>query len=442
MAADFQQSLKHLLARWRVQLTNPVGKMSLDDVIHPNEFPAIDTILASHAFERTPTLKRLLVFLWEHRGKDFSEYSIATEGLGRRPDFDPRTDATVRVEVSRLRLRLKYFYETEGVTTLVRVRIPKGSHNLEVFRTEATTSADGAPNAAARLSPGMWLRLMFLATCCCITLLAVKYHLETKKASANGTLSTTQVAPLPHFWQEFLANGKPSLIMLSTPTFFYWESGPISRDPDVNDFLEWRKSPSLVKIAREFGPPTLMETYTVAEDTRGSLRLASFLEMHNLPVSVAITKDVPDDTLERENIIVMATWSTLRAFERRLGELGASSDFYMKPGGECVENRRPQKGEPEQFCYQAESATRSICPAVLALLPGRGRDTRVVLLNSWYTMALANFITSRTELDQLDAMWKARGYPRYFTAVVDLEMSGNQCLRSWPVALHSAVGSR
>src|SRR5689334_15430825 len=58
--------------------------------------------LVSRLLEKSPAMKRLLVYLWEHRAEELNEYAIATEALDRRSDFDPRTDAAVRVQVARL----------------------------------------------------------------------------------------------------------------------------------------------------------------------------------------------------------------------------------------------------------------------------------------------------------------------------------------------------
>src|SRR5882757_1404473 len=63
---------------------------------------AVRQVLESHAFERAPTLRTLLAYLWRIRDENISEYAIATEALGRSPSFDAKTDATVRVQISRL----------------------------------------------------------------------------------------------------------------------------------------------------------------------------------------------------------------------------------------------------------------------------------------------------------------------------------------------------
>ncbi len=96
---------------------------------HPE---ALGQVLRSRAFEKTPALRALLIFLWQHRHEAVSEYGIATEALGRRPIFDARTDATVRVQISRLRQRLERFYESEGQHATERLIIPLGSHQVHI----------------------------------------------------------------------------------------------------------------------------------------------------------------------------------------------------------------------------------------------------------------------------------------------------------------------
>ena len=59
-----------------------------------------------------------------------SEYAVATEALGRSPSFDARTDATVRVQISRLRQRLNQFYEKEGIGSITRLNVPLGTHQV------------------------------------------------------------------------------------------------------------------------------------------------------------------------------------------------------------------------------------------------------------------------------------------------------------------------
>src|SRR5579864_4890031 len=63
----------------------------------------IDRIVDSEVFRAAPALRKLLVFLWNQRTLVISEYAIAIEALERAQDFEPKTDASVRVQIARLR---------------------------------------------------------------------------------------------------------------------------------------------------------------------------------------------------------------------------------------------------------------------------------------------------------------------------------------------------
>src|SRR5215472_6702535 len=91
----------------------------------------IRQVADSEAFRAAPTMRALLLYLWEHQGEPISEYAIATEALGRSADFEPKVDSTVRVQVARLRTKLKEFYETAGAEFPLRVSVPLGRHELE-----------------------------------------------------------------------------------------------------------------------------------------------------------------------------------------------------------------------------------------------------------------------------------------------------------------------
>src|SRR5204862_3784224 len=66
----------------------------------------------SETFRSAPTMRALLLYLWEHQGESISEYAIATEALGRSRGFDPTQDSTVRVQIARIRPTLTEFHES------------------------------------------------------------------------------------------------------------------------------------------------------------------------------------------------------------------------------------------------------------------------------------------------------------------------------------------
>ncbi len=89
-------------------------------------------VLASPLFNRAPALSRILTFICEKRfrgeAESIKEYSIAIEALGRSQDFDSNSDTIVRVEASRLRRRLRQYYETEGARHQFQIFLPESGY--------------------------------------------------------------------------------------------------------------------------------------------------------------------------------------------------------------------------------------------------------------------------------------------------------------------------
>jgi hypothetical protein len=92
----------------------------------------LNWLLTSGAIGRSSNLTRMLTYVCEKHflGQDeqVKEYTIATEALGRREDFDPQSDTIVRVTAHSLRKRLEEIYQTDGVNRPVHILIPLGRY--------------------------------------------------------------------------------------------------------------------------------------------------------------------------------------------------------------------------------------------------------------------------------------------------------------------------
>src|ERR1035437_7560273 len=60
------------------------------------------------------------------------EYTIGVEAMSRPLDFDPKADPIVRVQIHRLRQKLKEYYDADGLHDRIVIEIPKGQY-LPVF---------------------------------------------------------------------------------------------------------------------------------------------------------------------------------------------------------------------------------------------------------------------------------------------------------------------
>ena len=92
----------------------------------------LNWLLTSGVLGRSSNMARMLTFVCEKhlQGQDdqITEYSIATEGLGRHGHFDPQEDTIVRVTAHSLRKRLQEIYQTDGVNRPVHIQIPLGNY--------------------------------------------------------------------------------------------------------------------------------------------------------------------------------------------------------------------------------------------------------------------------------------------------------------------------
>ncbi len=89
-------------------------------------------LLTSGVLGRSGNISRVLKYICEEhfsgRAQEIKEYTVATEALGRPPDFDPQSDTIVRVTVHALRKRLQDVYLTEGAHRPIRLVIPPGHY--------------------------------------------------------------------------------------------------------------------------------------------------------------------------------------------------------------------------------------------------------------------------------------------------------------------------
>ena len=99
-------------------------------------------VLFSKTFARSQRLVRLLEYIAEQhflgQADQVCEYTIATEVLGRSADFDPAEDAISRVEIHRLRKKLREYYATEGAERPMKIVVPPGMY-APVFQREVAS---------------------------------------------------------------------------------------------------------------------------------------------------------------------------------------------------------------------------------------------------------------------------------------------------------------
>jgi hypothetical protein len=110
------------------------------------------TVLASPTFARAQRLIKLLEYIcekhFEGQDAELCEYGIATEVLGRPSNFDPGEDAIARVEIHRLRKKLREYYAAEGSHQALKIIIPPGMYT-PVFQQDGNSAVAPPVNGKA-----------------------------------------------------------------------------------------------------------------------------------------------------------------------------------------------------------------------------------------------------------------------------------------------------
>ncbi len=110
---------------------------------------ALQIVLASTTFSKNPRLSALLEYLcvrcFQGEASSIKEYNIATDVFRRPPDFDQSTDAIVRVEMHRLRKKLKEYYAGEGSGQSIEIVIQSGQYQPEFVTRQKEEPAPPEP---------------------------------------------------------------------------------------------------------------------------------------------------------------------------------------------------------------------------------------------------------------------------------------------------------
>ena len=96
-------------------------------------------ITSSPTFLKSPVLSNFLTFIVKETVENHSiilkEYTIGIKALGKPEDFNPQTDAIVRIHAGRLRRALNQYYLEDRQTDIIRIELIKGTY-VPVFRTQ------------------------------------------------------------------------------------------------------------------------------------------------------------------------------------------------------------------------------------------------------------------------------------------------------------------
>jgi hypothetical protein len=459
----------------------------------------IDRIVHSPAFRNALTLQQLFQFVADRAiagtTEGLKEYTIGVEAFGRKQDFDPKTDPIVRVQIHRLRQKLKEYYDAEGSHDPILIEIPKG-HYLPSFEGATVPGANlsngtssqldttfpiATPFLAHNVEPGhqktskegrrfSWL--LWSSAAIAVTAIAVfatgfwagnrqiRNATGGETASSNPELTFGKSAdPVKAFWARFLGDDPAPVIAYPDAVFLLDDSNDLfrfrqgasdSRGARVDPHLarQFASNPALVAQA---GPLYYDNGYTGTGELQGVAMLTSLFGQMGVKATIKPSRDITPDDLKQHNVILLGS-----PFQNiAVAQLLSTGDFtFDNPDSRREEwraqilNSHPRADESSTYHTERDPATQVLKTdySLITIQPGLVLGRHIAILGGLDTKGTEGaimFVTSKTGIEKLSKAItassgsEAKGELPLFQALVRVRLEkGYQVLEADLMAVH------
>ncbi|HEY1646691.1 MAG TPA: hypothetical protein VGF96_01820 [Terracidiphilus sp.] len=374
----------------------------------------VERIVVSPLFAKSPRLCNLLTYIcelsFEGRAAEISEIKIGVELFGRTPNYDPSVDGIVRSHASRLRQRLKQYFDEEGKGEAIHLSIPKGAY-LPVFEprlpaTEppvtdpahalAEEARFGTPMkaealAAAPAYPHLALWVLSLAlTFACGTIAYLLVH-----AYGRSTVHSAPIAAHP-LWGRFFGANQSAIVVCSDAglTALQVLSGHSMKLEHYLDADYRNNLPASGGSAAAALRSMVTGRYTSIVNLQIASRFSRLPGVNPGQVQLRYARDLRASDLEDSSVILLGSHQTDPWLE--LFETGMNFTMQIDSNRETasVLNRSPRGNELSHYDSKGSDPQQTVY-AVVALRHSLGASKPVLILEGTSmagTEAAADFV--------------------------------------------------
>jgi hypothetical protein len=380
----------------------------------------VDRILASDTLRASEGLRRLLRFLadktFSGEADQLKEYSIGLDALGKPPSYDPRQDAGVRLQASRLRQKLDEYYHTAGRNDALTIELPKGGFKI-VWRPRAgdgilAAAVAPAPVAgAASTSPPVpsvespllkkWRILAIaLAVTSFVLILVSVWAVSRTLRNPSRNLAAVKSSPeLDALWGPFLSSTHRLIIAFSDPVFVRFQrSGAadvLYRTRNTNGWEDAVASPEFGALKRLLGNPPANPSldFTLRSSLVSTFALSQFLATRRGDVSLATLEELSWQQFADDDVILLAP---ARKIEERESALPVHAAFVADKSG--IRNLHPVAGEPAVYAdVQDHQESNGEAVELVSVLPGPLGRTKVISFAGNHAWGVIGGVQSLTD---------------------------------------------
>ena len=420
---------------------------------------ALEQVLESKSFVRADQLRRFLKYICEMeiagRAQEITEYSIATEALGRSSQYTPGDDSTVRGRAHALRQKLQELYESEYPDAPIRVELRKGSY-VPVFL-ERSRIAVSAPKEPLPTRP-LWRRVPawgwgFAAGAIAAGLVAF------------GILLLAHRGPSPpdpvlrEAWGGMVNANTEVLVCIASPPAMLLKSfkpGQLPAFPRVmpspKEVSDWYAGLHEADGGGDLYMQTTMNTM-LSGDTLAATRAVQFLTGRGAAVRVLPEWGLRPLVLRGRNVLMIGSPNYSPYAARLLRNTPLSVRYDPVRREEVIADGPPE--QPGTTVYRPkrdEFGELTQVYGLLTVISGRGNgseDTRTIMLSgitSAGPQAAMEYFASTAELQDLRkrlAKDGSSGFPQAYQVVlkcgVDRSLALNQAYEAHRVISHPPV---
>ena len=372
----------------------------------------VERILASDTLHNSDVLRKLFRFLAEKtfsgEADELKEYSVGLDALGKPSTYDPRQDAGVRIQASRLRQKLDDYYRNEGANDLLIVELPKGRFKLawhikgpDVPSAASVVTAPVVPALAEPCAPSqesrglkLW-RSLAIGLAVLSLLLAIVATLSLTSRVRVSPATRESAPELDALWSPFLSSRYRLVIAFANPLFVRFQR---NGSPDVvyhkignNSWEEALRSSEFSLLSRSLGSPPAKPTFNMVERSQlvSAFVAGQFFARRRGDISLAPAGELSWRQFADNDVI-------------QFGPLSVDSVLPVRPAffvdRTGVRNLRPQAGEPSVYVDPPDhQPSDGEGLELVSMLPGPMGRTTVLTFSSNHAWGVLGGIQSLTD---------------------------------------------
>lgn len=399
----------------------------------------IERLVRSKTFETSEVHRRLLQYLAEKtlvgEAERLKEYVIGLEAFGKPPEYDPKQDSIVRLQVGRLRQKLATYYQSEGAEDPLVVSVPKGAFKL-LFEGVAPAAPSEKPTGHTARLP--WLMPAALAMAVVWAAVATVWLVRLHSQNA---ISVERWNPeLESLWGPFLDSKQPTLVCLGTPLFIRFPNFGFFRDPKANDWEDIEKSERVAGVRKALGDREITPNYhfTGSGEAGAAFLIAQLLSTRKRGLRLAAGNLISWQQIKDEDVVFVGP----PKFNRQLQAAALTRDIVIEPDG--IRNLKPRAGEPVFLPDHivAGKPSEGETHALISRTPGLSGKADLLVIGgnaSPDTFAAAEWLTDTARARELVRHLRTSDghIPRYFQAVIKVSFKQGVPVQSSYVFHHA-----